>query len=139
MKRKLEFSSHPANLSILRKFVRGFLTELNTPEDDVDLLVLGIDEACTNIIRHAYDDEETHLITVVCEHSGDAVEFRLRDYGAHTHVAEMVGRALETVKPGGLGIHLIRSAFDSVSYCHKSRGTELILQKRIAGGAVAKA
>lgn len=139
MKRKLEFASHPANLSILRKFVRQFLTEHSTPEEDMDLLVLGIDEACTNIIRHAYADEETHLITVVCEHSGEAVEFRLRDYGAHTHVAEMVGRELESVKPGGLGVHLIRSAFDTVSYRHKARGTELVLQKRITGVAVAKA
>jgi anti-sigma regulatory factor (Ser/Thr protein kinase) len=46
----------------------------------------------------------------------------------------MKGRSHDIIKPGGLGLYLIRSAFDEVDYLHKSRGTELVLTKNL--GAV---
>jgi len=53
-KKKIEFSSHTANLALMRKFVRGFLDAYPFSEKERMLMVLGVDEACTNIIRHAY-------------------------------------------------------------------------------------
>src|SRR5438093_10400607 len=44
---------------------------------------------------------------------------------------EMKGRSHELIKPGGLGLHLIRNAFDQVLYIHKRRGTELVLTKNL--------
>jgi len=44
----------------------------------------------------------------------------------------MRGRAHNEVKPGGLGLHLIRNAFDKVDYILKPRGTELVLTKKLA-------
>jgi anti-sigma regulatory factor (Ser/Thr protein kinase) len=44
----------------------------------------------------------------------------------------MQGRAHDLIKPGGLGLHLIRTAFDNVDYVLKRRGTELVLTKKIA-------
>jgi len=43
----------------------------------------------------------------------------------------MHGRAHSEVKPGGLGLHLIRNAFDKVDYILKPRGTELVLTKKL--------
>ena len=43
----------------------------------------------------------------------------------------MRGRAHDLIKPGGLGLHLIRNAFDKVDYIVKSRGTELVLTKKL--------
>jgi anti-sigma regulatory factor (Ser/Thr protein kinase) len=43
----------------------------------------------------------------------------------------MRGRAHDTIKPGGLGLHLIRNAFDEVNYVLKPRGTELVLTKNL--------
>ena len=63
-KRKLEFSSHPGNLSLMRSFVRTFLDNLPIPERDRTLMVLGVDEACTNIIRHACELRDDQLIAV---------------------------------------------------------------------------
>ena len=54
MKRKIEFASHPANLSSVRNLVRQFALGCTAAEDQVELVVLGVDEACTNIIRHVY-------------------------------------------------------------------------------------
>ena len=66
-KRKLEFSSHPGNLALMRNFVRHFLDNMPISERDRTLMVLGVDEACTNIIRHAYELRDDKLIALSLE------------------------------------------------------------------------
>lgn len=129
MKRKIEFASHPANLSMMRSFVRQFLDDCIFADIEKDLIVLGLDEASTNIIRHAYNHEETRLISLSCEVLKAGVRFRLRDYGVQSDLAKLEGRPLDVVQPGGLGMHLIRKAFDKVDYILKKEGTELVLVK----------
>ena len=136
MKRKIEFASHPANLSSVRNLVRQFAVDARLPDSEVEMVVLGVDEACANIIRHVYRREETRLIGLSCEQLETALRFRLRDYGNHSGSgpAQWSGRALESVQPGGLGLHLIRSAFDHVDYRPKRDGMELVLTKNFKRG-----
>jgi anti-sigma regulatory factor (Ser/Thr protein kinase) len=134
MKRKIEFASHPANLSAVRNLVRQFAVDARVPAEQVDLIVLGVDEACANIIRHVYR-EETRLIGLSCEQLETSLRFRLRDYGEHGgEPAKWAGRALDSVQPGGLGLHLIRTAFDHVDYRPKRNGMELVLTKNFKRG-----
>ena len=132
MKRgKLEFTSHTANLALMRNFLRKFLARHPFSEKQRTLMVLGVDEACTNVIRHAYDLRDDQPIAVSVEALSTCVRVRLRDYGAKTAPHTMRGRAHHEVKPGGLGLHLIRNAFDQVDYVLKPRGTELVLTKKL--------
>lgn len=135
MKRKIEFASHPGNLSSVRNLVRQFAVDARLPDKEVELIVLGVDEACANIIRHVYR-EETRLIGLSCEQLDTGLRFRLRDYGAKGCEPEQwCGRALESIKPGGLGLHLIRTAFDQVDYRPKRNGMELVLTKHFKPGS----
>ena len=134
MKREIEFASHPANLCLVRDFVRQFLKSLTFTDTEKDLIVLGLDEACTNVIRYAYHHEPNQLICLVCEQIAAGVRFRLRDFGAQADPIKLHGRPLDLVQPGGLGIHLIRRAFDQVDYNLKKEGTELILEKHFSPG-----
>ena len=132
MKReKLEMTSHTANLASMRSFVRGFLRSYDFTEKERTLMVLGVDEACTNIIRYAYDLRDNQRIALSIEALKTCVRVRLRDYGDQTPPHRMRGRAHDQVKPGGLGLHLIRNAFDKVDYVSKRRGTELVLTKKL--------
>lgn len=127
----LEFSSHAGNLSLVRRFVRQFLASEGFGESLIELMVLGIDEACTNVIRYAYGNAEDELMRLTIECDGGSVRFRLRDYGCHTESCLLNGRPLEKVRPGGLGLHLIRQAFDDASYVRRPKGTELVLTKTL--------
>ncbi len=129
--RAIEFTSHAGNLSLVRKFVRQFLQAAGCGESLVDLMVLGIDEACTNVIRYAYCNADDQLIRLILERTPDGVRCRLRDYGTPVDATKLNGRCLEVVRPGGLGLHLIRQAFDSASYLRRPKGTELILTKAL--------
>jgi serine/threonine-protein kinase RsbW len=130
MKKKIEFASHPANLWLVRHCVRQFLQNRAFSSREIDLMVLGVDEACTNIIRHAYHLAEDQLISLSLETiKSDGVRFRLRDYGDRLDATNYQGRSLDQPRPGGLGMHLIRHAFDQIDYQQRRRGTLLVLTK----------
>jgi anti-sigma regulatory factor (Ser/Thr protein kinase) len=130
-KKKIEFSSHTGNLALMRNCVRRFLEAFPLSERQRTLMVLGVDEACTNIIRHAYQLRDDQLISLSLEGKTDCVCLRLRDYGKQAPPKAMKSRRADLIKPGGLGLHLIRNAFDQVDYVLRSRGTELVLTKNL--------
>ncbi|MEI6338376.1 MAG: ATP-binding protein [Verrucomicrobiota bacterium] len=132
MKQKLQFESDSGNLVKVRQAARLFLAGCGFEECQAELLVLAVDEACTNIIRHAYS-EESKPVRLEMEKLRDRVRFTLRDYGRSCAIERIHSRELEDVRPGGVGVHIIRQAFDSVNYKPCARGTKLILEKKLAG------
>ncbi len=130
-KKKVEFSSHTGNLAPMRKFVRGFLEAYPLSEKERTLMVLGVDEACTNIIRHAYHLRDDQLISLSIEGLPNCIRLRLRDYGKQTEAHTMRGRSHDLIRPGGLGLHMIKTAFDKVDYIVRTRGTELVMTKNL--------
>ena len=129
MIREIEFASHPGNMALMRDFVRKFLSEFDFPDGEKEIMVLGLDEACTNVIRYAYEHACSQPMSLSCERLGDGIVFRLRDYGKPCPPEQLRGRELDKVRPGGLGVHLIRRAFDGVEYIPKEDGTELMLTR----------
>src|SRR5438477_9142298 len=130
-KKKVEFISHTDNLALMRNCVRDFLNGFPFSEKERLLMVLGVDEACTNIIRYAYRLRDDQLIALSMEGLRKCVRMRLRDYGEQVTPQEMKGRSHGMIKPGGLGLYLIRNAFDEVDYLLKRQGTELVLTKNL--------
>jgi serine/threonine-protein kinase RsbW len=130
-RRKLEFSSHTGNLALMRTAVRSFLNDYGFSEKERTLMVLGVDEACTNIIRYAYELRDDRLICLSMEELHDCVRLRVRDYGKRISENALKHRAADGVRPGGLGLHLIRNAFDRINYNARARGTELVLTKNL--------
>jgi len=131
MKARLSFTSDPKELADVRQQVREFLSKATVDEVDAELMILAIDEACTNIIRHAYHCEAGCPVYLDLDASSKKVSMRLRDYGEQCPPEKLVGRNLEDFKPGGIGLHIIRKAFDVVEFRRKHKGTELRLTKRL--------
>ena len=130
-KKTIEFASHTGNLALMRNCVRDFLNGYPFSDRERLLMVLGVDEACTNIIRHAYKLRDDRFIALHMEESRRCIRMRLRDYGHQVELHEMKGRTGNMLKPGGLGLFLIRTAFDGVDYVLKRHGTELVLTKNL--------
>jgi anti-sigma regulatory factor (Ser/Thr protein kinase) len=74
---------------------------------------------------------DDQLISLSLEGKNDCVCLRLRDYGKQSPPNALKSRPADLIKPGGLGLHLIRNAFDQVDYVLRSRGTELVLTKNL--------
>lgn len=131
VRRILEFTSETERLRDVRKFVREFIEQCATDlQEDLDLVVLGLDEACANVIRHAYRGEAGHPVKLTAQADAQEVRFRLRDFAGPLRKDELQGRPLDEIRPGGLGLHFMRRVFETVEFTCKGDGTELVLAKR---------
>ncbi len=107
-------------------------------EKDIDSVVLATEEAMTNVIRHGYGGPCGKPIEVRMENvvpQGDQkgkLEIIIRDFGKQVDPDCIKSRDLDDVKPGGLGVHLIKSIMDEVEYRrHEEGGMELRMSKFI--------
>lgn len=134
---KMELRSNPETLCAVRGAVAQLTERLGFPETECRAVVLGIDEALTNIIRHAYGGSAEQPIEVVFSRiqetwhgaNRDALEIVLMDQGKKVDSAKLAGRALEDVRPGGLGLHFIRETMDAVEFRHANGRNHLRLVK----------
>jgi anti-sigma regulatory factor (Ser/Thr protein kinase) len=100
--------------------------------DAVSGVELAVTEGCANVIRHCYCNADHERIDLVFTLAADAFEVRIDDYGKFVDPARIKSRPLDEVRPGGLGVHLMRKAMDEVTYA-KNRwgGTSLTMRKRL--------
>jgi anti-sigma regulatory factor (Ser/Thr protein kinase) len=134
---KMELRSDPETLCAVRGAVAQLTEKLGFPESECRAVVLGVDEALTNIIRHAYGGSAEQPIEVIFRRvqepwqgaSREALEIVLMDEGKRVDSAKLAGRALEDVRPGGLGLHFIRETMDAVEFRHTNGRNQLRLVK----------
>jgi serine/threonine-protein kinase RsbW len=134
---KMELRSNPETLCVVRGAVTQLTERLGFPESECRAVVLGVDEALTNIIRHAYAGRAERPIEVsFCRirapwrgANREALEIVLVDRGKKVDRAKLCGRALEDVRPGGLGLHFIRESMDAVEFRRANGRNQLRLVK----------
>ncbi len=130
MKKSVLFSSETCHLAEVRNAARTFMKDCGLDEEESAVLVLAIDEACTNVIRHAYHHKCRPVrLHMTCQNN--QLRVVLRDYGKSCDPQTIQSRPLEEIRPGGVGVHIIRQVFDEVQYTPKARGTELVMIKNI--------
>ena len=125
----LEFPGRTAELCRVRSVVRDFLAGF-ADEESVEQIVLAVDEACTNIIRHALAGDPKP-VRLCCELAGDRLTIVLRDFGTPCDPGRIKARDLDEIRPGGLGVHIIQRVFDHVEYEPLADGTRLTLEKTL--------
>jgi len=137
---KMELRSNPEMLCVVRNALSELTAKLGFAEPDCRAVVLAVDEALTNIIRHAYLGDAERPIEATFRRiqlsrdgkSGTALEIVLEDRGVTANPKKMCGRALEDVRPGGLGLHFIRECMDTVEFSRR-RGRNLLRLVKILG------
>lgn len=123
--------SDPQNLGLIREQVAKVAKDAGFDEEWRGRIVLAVDEAVTNIIRHAYGRAADKEIKVTLENDTEALKISLRDFGPKPDVSKIFSRDLKDIRPGGLGCHFIKEIMDEVVYDVDSHevGTELKLVK----------
>lgn len=124
-------------LCVVRGALEKLTEVLGLPPEACRAVVLAVDEALTNVIRHAYlgrTDEPVEVTFRHCQAHGDdgsrdALEIVLEDHGIPVKAEEMRGRSLDEVRPGGLGLHFIRENMDRVKFHYEDGTNHLHLVK----------
>jgi serine/threonine-protein kinase RsbW len=134
---RMELQSNPEMLCVVRNALGELAAKLGFSETECRAVVLAVDEAMTNIIRHAYLGNAERPIEASFRRiqvagagkSGDALEIVLQDSGVTVNPEKMCGRALEDVRPGGLGLHFIRESMDTVEFSRSNGKNQLRMVK----------
>ena len=133
--RRIVFPSEPAHLAKVREGVRDFLGGSAFSDEEEAKIIMALDEACTNIIRHAHE-ELVKPVRLEMKWLKDRLRFVLRDYGRPFDPLRIPSQDIQITKPGGLGVFIIREVFDLVEYTPQVRGTRLTLEKRLPEGEI---
>ena len=86
-------------------------------------LVMAVDEGCQNVIRHAYSgwDEPGDIVVDFIKEPTRLV-VHLMDFAEPIDQDKIKSRDLDDIRPGGLGVHLIKSVTDEAIFVEPPAG-----------------
>jgi sigma-B regulation protein RsbU (phosphoserine phosphatase) len=128
------FPAAPDELKATRHAVHAALADCGMSEANARDVVMALDEACQNVIRHAYGAERSGDIELAIEQQGDTLVIWLTDWAPPIDRTRVRPRDLDDLRPGGLGTHLIREVMDAADFVEPPPdcGNLLKMMKRIA-------
>ncbi len=127
------FAAHPEQLKHVREALMRCLKATDFPASQVDRIVLAVNEACMNVIQHAYANEPGEMLLQVGRCTATHWVFRLTDFAAPVCLQDLRPRRLRELRPGGLGVHFMRAVMDRIRLEHPAdeQGNILIMEKFI--------
>jgi len=130
----LSLTAELSQLTTIREFVARSGSELGLGEQALFELQLAVDEACTNVVQHAYGGRGG-MIEVTVEPGGGGVRVIVRDWGEPFELQKIpvpdVTVPLEQRKIGGLGLFLMQQMMDDVHFDFDAeQGNTLTMVKR---------
>ena len=128
---KRSFPARPEQMREIRSLLRTALDDAGVETAIRDKLVLAVDEACCNVIRHAYGPHCSGDIDLRVTREGGKLEFRLLDSAPLVDPQRVRAKPLGECRSGGLGVALIDTVMDNWTLQGRpdGRGNRLIMQK----------
>ena len=130
---ELRVPARAAELKRIREAVREVVGSCGCSAQSTADIVLALDEACQNIIRHAYNGDPDGVIELLIERRGNELIFSLTDFAPAIDPDQVKPRDLDDIRPGGLGTHFIRRVMDETDFVPppSGRGNLLRMVRRI--------
>jgi len=130
---QMRIASRPDRLRMVRAMVNEAGGANGCSSECISQMVMAVDEACQNIIRHAYGGDPGGEIVVDIRRQDDRIAIHLLDFAAPVDASTIKPRPLDDVKPGGLGTHFIQECMDECGFLTPPAGAGncLRLVKRI--------
>ncbi len=121
--------SNPLYLSGAREMVSSVARRLGFSDEACGHIALAVDEALCNVIRHGYQKASDRPIWIGLVPLGgvaqpgvpagnptQALKIVIEDEARQVDPEQIKSRNLEEVRPGGLGVHIIKAVMDEVKY-----------------------
>lgn len=118
---RLQVRSHPENLKHIRHVMAEALCASKVSKKESGHIILAVDEACSNIIRHSYQNNYTRKIDLTVKRGSDRVTILITDDGIKFDLNSVKPRNIHEIKPGGLGIYIMRQVMDKIE-CNRTAG-----------------
>jgi len=134
--KELKVKSKTENLSAIRDFISTSAAEAGVTPDIVENIILAVDEACTNIIKHAYKSFPDGELIIKTKSTLSRFMISITDYGSSFEPDSIPEPDLQKYyrqkRVGGLGMYLMRTLMDDVKYVSiPGKHNEVLLSKNI--------
>lgn len=120
---QLRIPSETDNLELIREFVAKVAEKVGFPSDDVGKIELACDEACTNVMKHAYTSGQKNgkeSLDILIQIDYEKFTLIVTDHGKGFDPGSVkmpnMKEYLAQLKVGGLGIYLMKTLMDEVDY-----------------------
>ncbi|MFL5342918.1 MAG: ATP-binding protein [Gemmataceae bacterium] len=133
LRRSRVFTSEMPQLAEMRRFVRGCAEEAwpgDVPAAALDEIELALQEAATNVVRHAYGNEPGRPIQLDVIADEHHLEVTITHTGEDFDPEAVPPPSFDGSRTGGFGLHLIRTLMDEVCYLHGEPGCGVRMSKR---------
>ncbi len=119
-KYQLKIPSQSDNLSIIRDVVAKVASRVGFDTDEASKIELAVDEACTNVIKHAYANNSNQMIEVSIKVDQKKLIIIVADKGKGFNPDEIklpdLNKSIKEGRKGGLGLCLIKTLMDKVEF-----------------------
>lgn len=131
---KISISSSTKNLVQVRNFIEEYAKKYLTDTKTINQIILSVDEACTNIIKHTYKFESNHTINIENYISNNQfivkISYNGDEFDPNKRSLPDMKEYFAKYKVGGLGIPLMKKFMDKIEYIHSVNNfNELTLVK----------
>lgn len=117
---QLKLPSQASNLSLIRELVTKVASQIGLDSEEASKIELAVDEACTNVIKHAYGNNSDKVLDILLKVERDKLVIIVSDKGKGFDPSEVkvpdLGESIKAGKRGGLGICLMKTLMDKVDF-----------------------
>ncbi|MBX2841448.1 MAG: ATP-binding protein [Flammeovirgaceae bacterium] len=125
MTHKIRVSCSKSNLKTIRDFVNSVLGEHEIPEKEMNLIIVAIDEVCSNLIIHSHSRNSADELELKITSESEILIFEIIDKGEIFNITDYtvptMDKVIKNKKNGGIGLILVKMIMDRIQI-EKSEG-----------------
>jgi len=131
----LSVEASTEHLAEVRDFVASHAENIGLNQKMISEIRLAVDEAYTNIIKHAYSNNSTEKVNIEIGSDDDQLWISLIDsvksFDPRSYREPDLMKRIKEKKRGGMGVYLIRKVMDQVQYNRKGESNEIRMVKNL--------
>lgn len=132
----LTVSASTEYLSKVRNFVARHARDFGFENQDIEDIRLAVDEAFTNVVKHAYQNDSTQKVNIRIGSNRNEFWISITDYGKSFDLSKYkepdIVESIHHHKRGGVGVYLIKKLMDKVEYHSSGSANEIVMKKKTA-------
>ncbi|MCB0727268.1 MAG: ATP-binding protein [Ignavibacteriae bacterium] len=121
---KILFASSTKNLALVRDFIESKATSYGFDERSINQIILSVDEACTNIIKHAHHYDENKHIEMEIKFEKDQIiiimNYKGKGFDPNDIKNPDMKEYFSKFKVGGLGVPIMKKFMNKIEYVHNN-------------------
>ncbi len=131
----LSVDASTEHLSEVRDFVATHARTVGLSDKDISEIRLAVDEAYTNIIKHAYKNTPSRPVRIELGFTNSQLWISIMDEGEgfkpEDYKAPNISKRIKNKQRGGMGVFLIQKLMDQVQYNQKGPYNEIRMVKNL--------